>query len=263
MVEGYGKMAVALWVGDTLYDPSHLNYIPVVTRFAFSDTKAYHELPIQSYVAQPISERVIELYSQFLAQHQADIQLKFEEELEKNFMLEQTVYNIIRDEMLSRCVKITRAHVANMVVQAMQTSVVSQVSMTATQAAAQHVAVASTINPAAGWVVGGLALYKILTLPRTLGKKLGVDIQTILNGNFGQWTDDVLQRAFEDLIDPKKFMKSVGGPMLDSVVVTGVQDAFGNPVDVGELKDDVDLIKKIAEEVHIIKPGGPEKPPDD
>jgi hypothetical protein len=118
MVENYGKIPVALRVGDTLYDPSHMAYIPVVTRFAFSDTKTYHELPIRSYVAQPVSNKVVELYSQFLDQHQADIQLKFEEELKKNINVQQIFYNIIRDEVLSRCVTIARDHVAGMVTQA-------------------------------------------------------------------------------------------------------------------------------------------------
>jgi hypothetical protein len=149
MVENYGKMAVALWVGDTLYDPSHMAYIPVMTRFAFSDSKTYHELPIRSYIAQPVSNKVVELYSQFLDQHEANIQLKFEEELKKNINFQQTVYNIIRDEVLSRCVTITRDHVAKLVTQAIQTSISNQVSMTATHATTQHVAASSMLGPAA------------------------------------------------------------------------------------------------------------------
>jgi hypothetical protein len=72
-----------------------------------------------------------------------------------------------------------------------------------------------------------------------------------LNGNFDQWTGDVLQKAFNELLDSKKFIKSVGASMLGNVLIPGVVDTFGNPVEVGDLKDEVELIEKIADEVHM------------
>ncbi|KAF4628385.1 hypothetical protein G7Y89_g9769 [Cudoniella acicularis] len=261
-VEGFGRMSVALWVGDNLYDPSHMKYIPVAMKFACSDTKNYHGLPIQSYIAQPISNKVVELYSQFLDQHQADIQLKFEEELKKSINIQKTICNIIRDEVLINCVKMVRDHVAELVTQAIQTSVSNQISITATHTTAQHVAAASMLGPAA-WAVGGLALYKILALPKTLEKKLGTEIQTILTGNFSQWSSDMLKRAFDDLIDPKKLVKSIGASMLDSVVIPGAYDVFGNQVVVGELKDHMDLIEEIADRARITNPIGLERPLND
>jgi hypothetical protein len=121
--------------------------------------------------------------------------------------------------------------------------------MAATHATAQHVAASSMLGPAA-WAVGGLALDNILTLPKTLGKKIGTGIQTVLNGDFDQWTGDVLQKAFDELLDPKKFTKCVGASMRGNVLIPGVVDTFGNPVEVEDLKDEVGLLEKIADEVH-------------
>lgn len=42
--------------------------------------------------------------------------------------------------------------------------------------------------------------------------------------------------------------------MLDNVAITGVQDVSGNPVNVRDLKDDVELIRDVAEMEHIGKP---------
>jgi len=255
MVEKSGRMAVALWAGETLYEPSHMNYILVVTSFICSDAKTYHGLEIRSYLAELIATKVVRLYSSYLSEHEADIRLNFDGELKKNTHLQQSIYNIIRAKLLSRCVEITRDHIANLVGNAIQTSVSNQVSIAAAHATAQHVAASSVLGPAAG-VVAGLALYKIYMLPKTLGRKLGLEIQEILNGNFSQWTEDVLQKAFDDLIDSKKFAKSVGASMLDNVVITGVQDTLGNPVDVGDIKDEVELIGDVVEEMHIGKPTG-------
>ena len=83
-----------------------------------------------------------------------------------------------------------------------------------------------------------------------------VEIQKILNGNFSQWTEDMLQRAFDDLLDSKKFVKSVGTSILNDVVITGVQELLGNPVDVGDLKDEVELIGDVAKEIHVGNPTG-------
>ncbi|KAN0112382.1 hypothetical protein V8E51_005333 [Hyaloscypha variabilis] len=202
-------------------------------------TLTYHGLAIRSYLAELIATKVVRLYSSYLSEHEADIILNFDGELKKNTHLQQSIYNIIRAELLSRCVEIMRDHVANLVGNAIQTSVSNQVSLAAAHATAQHVAALSVLSPAAR-LAAGLALYKMYTLPKTLGRKLGVEIQKILNSNFSQWTEDVLQKSFDDLLDSKKFVKSVG-----------VQGTLGNPVDVGDLKDELELIGDVAKEMHI------------
>lgn len=113
------------------------------------------------------------------------------------------MYSIIRAELFSRCVEITRDHIANLVGQAIQTSVSNQVSIAAAHTTAQHVAASSVLGPAAG-VAPGLALYKAFTLPETLGRKLVMEIEKISNGNFSQWTEYIFQKAFDDLLDSKK-----------------------------------------------------------
>ncbi|PMD45663.1 hypothetical protein L207DRAFT_578569 [Hyaloscypha variabilis F] len=196
----------------------------------------YHGLAIRSYLAEPIATKVVTLYSSYLGEHEADIRLIFNRELKKNTHLNQSIYNIIRAELLSQCVEITRDHFANLVGNAIQTSVSNQVSIAAAHVTVQHVAASSALSPAAG-LVAGLALYKMFTLPKTLGRKFGMEIQNVLNGNFSQWTEDVLQKAFDACSIRRR-----------------VQDTLGNPVDIGDLKDEVELIRDVAKEMHIGNP---------
>ena len=62
-----------------------------------------------------------------------------------------------------------------------------------------------------------------------------------------QYTCTTQLTIADDLVNPKRVIMNVEAYIVDSIVITVVQDVFSNPVEVGDLKGDIDLMGKIVD----------------
>jgi hypothetical protein len=113
---------------------------------------------------------------------------------------------------------------------------------------ATHMTAASAgaiLGPIA-WVAGGTyVLYKILTIPETLGEKLGDAVAAKLNSDFRTWTEKALQSYVNNLKDPEAIMKSVVKAEIDS----HLPEIAAEVTDTPKLSHDWDKVNKDAKEL--------------
>jgi len=92
------------------------------------------------------------------------------------------------------------------------------------------------------WAAGGaFVLYKILTIPETLGEKLAEAIGSQMRGDFKEWTEKVLQEYVDNLTNPNELMKSVVKTEIDGHMPDIIGDMVG-----GQTGTDYDDLEKKA-----------------
>ncbi|KAH7136549.1 hypothetical protein EDB81DRAFT_762211 [Dactylonectria macrodidyma] len=248
------------------------------------------------YLGLPSQQRplkIAEIYKEFIAENQKDIEAEFSKALSNNVDFQKTISKIIADEISKRGGKVVRHQISDLVSQALHSSVASQISNSAATSIGSgvgasiihalvpalshvwHIAIAkavgtvvmtkilalvgsiiahsvatmvgaamvvafahamgsaaasSLLGPAA-WLIGGsYALYKILTLPKTLGKKLGVAVQDQLNGNFKNWAGNAFDKAFKELLNPTLWSKGLINDMADEGIFDAIDEKFDHPL---------------------------------
>ena len=132
----------------------------------------------------------------------------------------------------------TLAHVAHTVAfkAAMKTVIIHSVGAIVTAVLiklfAAHMTAASAgafLGPAVWIAGGGYIFYKIVTIPDTLGEKLGVALADTMRGEFRPWTETALENCFEKMTDPEELLKSVLKAEMDTFMPEIAQEVARTP----------------------------------
>lgn len=89
---------------------------------------------------------------------------------------------------------------------------------------------------------GAYVFYKIMTIPETLGKKLGEALADNMRGEFRPWTEKALEACFEKLTDPEEMLNSVIKSELDTFlpeILSELKDTKSSPPAYEDVQKDV------------------------
>lgn len=96
---------------------------------------------------------------------------------------------------------------------------------------ATHMATASVgafLGPLAWGIGGSIVFYKIMTIPETLGEKLGDALAANLGGDFRDWTEKAVQSYVDQLQDPEKLLEEVIKSEMDNFLPDIVTEVVGD-----------------------------------
>lgn len=93
---------------------------------------------------------------------------------------------------------------------------------------------------------GAIVFYKIVTIPKTLGKKLGDALADNMRGEFRPWTEKALEACFEKFTDPEEMLNSVIKSEMDTFlpeILGEVKNTKSSPPD---YEDAQTAVKKLV-----------------
>ena len=97
------------------------------------------------------------------------------------------------------------------------------------------------------WVAGGgYVFYKIVTIPDTLGEKLGNALADDMRGQFRPWTKKALEACFEKMADPEELLKSVVKGEMDIFLPDILSEVVDTPSKRPSYEDVQNDVKKLV-----------------